>query len=421
MTMTTGGISSPSLNIKNAADASAPSVSFPALKTLAAANADLQNSLPQATPSGLNGLVSSTLAATFKRLDERLAAVSWPDSASATASDNGLGGTAQSSGSGTSASADAASAAPANLTGTQSQSAAADTGGFDPEALTTLAPGSYTLGYAASASGGGAEQAVIRVYGGDTWQDVLQRLARVLGTASVAMLSRLVPVSRNALSLPQRETGQGEAATSGAGQADAALGEAAPMSVAAPVARLADALGDVLASYNEVGGLLAANAQTSNAQTPNAQTSGGQTPSMSAAADWTGLAAARAPALAAVGINRAGASLWLSEESFLTAYWSDPAAARAALTGPDGLLTVLQNRTDEALGAGNAALAGVASTSPPAQSTAGPNLLAVPTTPRTEAEVERGGQVLNTYDTADKFSLDALGVGGTGALLRRQG
>jgi len=416
MTITTGGVSSPSLNIENAADASAPSVSFPALKTLAAANADLQNSLPEATPSGLNGLVSSTLAATFKRLDERLAAVSWPDAASEAPSGNALASTAQGSGSGASASADAAGSS-----GTQSKGAAAVAGGLDPEALTSLAPGSYTLGYAAAASGSGAEQAVVRVYGGDTWQDVLQRLARVMGSASVAMLSRLVPVSRNALSLPQHETGQGADAASGTDQADAALGEAAPMSVAAPLARLADALGDVLASYNEVGGLLAANTQTANTQTANAQTADEQKVHAAAAADWTGLAAARAPALAAVGINRAGASLWLAEESFLTAYWSDPAATRAALAGPDGFLTALQNRTDEALGAGVSALAGASSAASPGRNAAGPDLLAAPTTPRTEAEVERGGQVLDTYDTADNFSLDALGVGGAGTLLRRQG
>ncbi|GAB6127273.1 hypothetical protein [Humidesulfovibrio idahonensis] len=417
MTIATGSVSSPSLNIENTVDAGAPSVFLPAPKTLAAANAELQNSLPEATPSGLNGLVFSTLAATFKRLDERLAAVSWPDSASTAASGNALANTAQGSGSGTSASAGAA-----GLTGTQSEDAAiADVGGVDPEALTTLAPGSYTLGYAAAASGSGAEQAVIRVYGGDTWQDVLQRLSRVLGSASVGMLSRLVPVNRNALSLPQHETGQSAAAASGTGQADAALGEAAPMRVAAPVARLADALGDVLASYNEVGGLLAANVQAPREQASKTQTADEQTAHAAAAADWTGLAAARAPALASVGVLRAGTSLWLSEESFLTAYWSDPAATRATLAGPEGLLTALQNRADEALGAGGSALAGVASAASPTQNAAGPDMLAAPMAPKTEAQVERGGQVLDTYDDADNFSLDALGVGGAGALLRRQG
>lgn len=62
--------------------------------------------------------------------------------------------------------------------------------GRDLSARATLAPGNYTLDYMA----GSAERAVISVYGTDTWRDVLSRMARAFGSASPAMLSRLVPV-----------------------------------------------------------------------------------------------------------------------------------------------------------------------------------------------------------------------------------
>jgi hypothetical protein len=62
--------------------------------------------------------------------------------------------------------------------------------GRDLSARATLAPGSYTLDYLAS----GPRPPVVRVYGTDTWRDVLSRLAHVFGSASPAMLSRLVAV-----------------------------------------------------------------------------------------------------------------------------------------------------------------------------------------------------------------------------------
>jgi hypothetical protein len=82
--------------------------------------------------------------------------------------------------------------------------ASIESGGFDPQALTTLAPGVYTLDYMArvAASGGDGEQVEIPIYSSDTWADVLLRLSSALGSASPAMLSRLVPVSRSTVSTP---------------------------------------------------------------------------------------------------------------------------------------------------------------------------------------------------------------------------
>jgi len=452
MTITTGSISSPSLNIESAADASTSSGSLPAPNALSAASAlsaNLQNSLPEATSSGLNGLLADTLAATLKRLDVRLDAVSWPESwpaASSKPDSPATSGTTTES-----ASPDAGEAASTSRTGTAATDAA-DFGAFDPEAPTTLAPGAYTLGYAAQpdssqagASGAGG-QAVIRVYSGDTWQDVLQRLARAEGSASMAMLSRLVPVSHLGMRLPAKDDGgdipSNNSSLNTATWDSGGLGEAAPMSMAGPAARLADALGDVLASYNEVGASLARNAQ---ALKPGA------------AADWAGVAGSRTLALAAVGILGAGSPsasssssefsgpsassasfgpVWLSEESFLTALWSDPAAVQTTLSGPDGFLSALKGRTDAALGAGGAALLASSAASPlssppsssmssstlaPSDASAGPDFLAAPIGLRTEAEVEQGGKVLDIYDAGKDFSLDGLALGGAGALVRRQG
>jgi len=452
MTITTGSISSPSLNIESAADASTSPGSLPAPNALSAAQAlpaNLQNSLPEASSSGLNGLLAETLAATLKRLNARLNAVSWPESWPAASSKHDS--QASSGTTSESASPDAGEAASGSRTGTAA-SKTADYSAFDPEAPTTLAPGAYTLGYAAhldslqSGAPGAGGQAVIRVYSGDTWQDVLQRLARAEGSASMAMLSRLVPVSHLGMRLPAKDEGvgipSGNSSLNAAAWDSSGLGEAAPMSVASPAARLADALGDVLASYNEVGDALARNTQ---ALTPGA------------AADWTSVAGSRAAALAAVGILGAGSPsasfpsseffgpsassasfkpMWLSEEAFLTALWSDPAAVQATLSGPDGFLTALKGQADAALGAGGAALLASSAASPvssppslsmssstsaPPDASAGPDFLAAPTGLRTEAEVEQGGKVLDIYDAGKDFSLDGLALGGAGALLRRQG
>ncbi|MDR3640498.1 MAG: hypothetical protein P4L39_04170 [Humidesulfovibrio sp.] len=391
MTTTIGGVSSPSLNIENSADAS-PSVSSSATSAF---SQEFQNELTGTALKGLNGLLASALAATLKRLDDRLGAVSWPES--------GTGGSAKSSSGSTSASS--GSAATTSSKSSALSTVASTFGGFDPQALTTLAPGTYTLDYlagkAAEDDGKGGGAMVIHVHSGDTWQDVLSRLARTLGTAGPAMLSRLVPVSRNVIRAPQKHARQEHCG--------AALGDAAPLRVSGPAAALADAVSDVLASYNEVGGLLARHAQ-------------GLGPK--AASDWAGLALSRAASLGAVGVQRTGSSLWLSEETFLTALWSDPASTQATLSGADGLLPALRKRVDAALGGGGmlaAASAGVLPAKPSPVMSAGPGLLAAPSAPRTETEVEKAGQLLDRYDAGTENSLGGLDLGGTGGLVRRRG
>lgn len=69
---------------------------------------------------------------------------------------------------------------------------------YDPEATTTLTPGTYTVAYAAGPSSGSAYsgEVSITVAAGDTWGEVLQHMANVFGSASPAMSAQLVPAKR---------------------------------------------------------------------------------------------------------------------------------------------------------------------------------------------------------------------------------
>jgi len=319
----------------------------------------------------LSGLLAGSLGAALALLNERLDAVSWPQTTSANSS----------AGSSTGSSPDS----PAGKT---TGAAAGWFGALDLAARTTLAPGTYTLDYMAgeSASGGAGGRTLIRIYGTDTWQDVLLRLARALGTASPGMFSRLVPVSAGAISAPPK-----------------ALGRA-----------LCDGVAAVLDSCNEVGGLLG-------------RQSGGLGPG--AAAEWTGAAAQRTAALRAVGVERAGTDLWLSAPEFLAALWSDPQKTQAALCGPDGFFTALRAQAAEVAAASSLAQAPAAACTP--DLLAGPGMAGSDMagsgktgTPRTESQAERASRLLDVYDGADGstgFSLDGLGVGGSGGLVSRRG
>lgn len=213
------------------------------------------------SPGALAGVpagLARTLARALGELGARIDAVAWPETA-----------------------------APSSLTP-----------GRDPDAPTTLAPGTYTLPGAAA----GEE---IRIVSGDTWGTVLARLARTFGVTGMAELSRLAPVTRGVLS----EGG---------------------------VERLARSVSDVLDGYNEVADLLVRNADRLGANAP---------------ADWGAPARSRSAALAGLGVERTGARLWLFGEAFLSAVAEDPAAVRETLLGADGFLPALRGAAQAALAA----------------------------------------------------------------------
>lgn len=335
--------------------------------------------------------------------------------------------------------------------------------GFDPNAPTTLAPGSYTLDYLLGQAATGESGSVsVQVSSGDTWGDVLARMARVLGSSSPSLIARLVPARRtwtlpdsagggmgqtDAVGLevlPNTETGRWQLRLSGAdaasdallstlglnataqpglntgaaesGQAAAsasgvseAFGEAAPLRVSRAATGLADALGEVLAAYNEVGDLLAKNLASL---------------APGVAEKWSGLAADRAGALGNIGVERAGQALWLSEESFLTALFARPREVRDALSGADGLLPALENAASTALegnDAGGGVAAWIAAGVKEREDETGPEQLRRALTARTEVEVEKSSQLLDLYDSASGKEPDFFSVGAAGGLLRRKG
>ncbi len=363
--------------------------------------------------------------------------------------------------------------------------------GVDAEAATTLAPGSYTLDYlvgprtvgegesSSSGSSGEAGSVSIQVSSGDTWGDVLSRMARVLGSASPSMVARLVPAKR-VYDLPTGQRGltdatglevlsstdksgwrlrlsgadaaseqllaalglntlaeagssaqaviDGQPRQSASGTFSAAsgrlsvdvsgtFGEAAPVSVREGPQALASALADVLAAYNEVAGLLTRSAGEVKAE---------------AVDDWTALAADRAGTLGNIGVARASQALWLSEQEFLTALFARPQEVKSALLGADGFLTALKDATDAALAPAaegdslnDGQEAGVqswisASASQRAQESTAASALRSQQA-RTEAQVEKSNQLLDLYDAASALAPDFSLGAGAGGLLRRRG
>jgi hypothetical protein len=350
--------------------------------------------------------------------------------------------------------------------------------GFDPNAPTTLAPGSYTLDYmlgpttvgTTPGNAGEAGSVSFQVSSGDTWQDVLSRMARVLGSASPALVAQLVPAKRT-WTLPDSAgggTGQSDAVglevladtdksgwrlrLSGADAASDSLlaalgldataqpgstaraviggqtresatgtfsaaagrmtvgvsgtfGEAAPVSVSEAATSLADALADVLISYNEVGGLLEKNQESL---------------APGVAENWSGLAASRASALGGIGVERASRALWLSEEKFLIALFARPQDVQGVLLATGGFLPALEDVTVSAL-KDKGVEDWISASSKDRENETGPEQYQRALEGRTEAQVEKSSQLLDLYDSASGGALDFLPGGGAGGLLQRKG
>jgi hypothetical protein len=358
--------------------------------------------------------------------------------------------------------------------------------GFDPGAATTLAPGSYTLAYLlgpaqvgttpapGSEADGVSGSVSIQVVSGDTWGDVLARMARVLGSASPAMAAQLVPAKR-VWTLPDSAGGgtgttdaQGLEVLADTGKtgwglrltgADAAsenllavlgLNATAQPGVTGRAVIDGEARRSASGLYSAGGGLLtvgvsgtfgeAAPLRVSEAATTLADALGdvlsayndvgGQlarnTDSLApgVAEKWSGLAAGRSTELDSIGVARAGQSLWLDEERFLMALFSRPDEAYGALLGDGGFLpsvrasatAALESGPDDWMRASHKATAALT-----------PGELAVRSLEkRTEAQVERANQLLDLYDSGKGASglgnsLPGLDFFSGGGILSRKG
>lgn len=353
-----------------------------------AVSTDARDALSSNTTARLANVLASALTGALGRLAQRIDAVGDAGALNSAAASARPGGPASTSQQGNTASSDIERSAGLNA----SPETASTTGsGLDPGALTTLAPGTYCLGQ----QGG----ATIKVYSGDTWQDVLSRMARAFGSASATMVSQLVP-ARRAQDSPwgARSAGADQGISADSGKTGWSL---------AQLPKLADALAEVLDSYNEVTDLLARNR-------------GGVQPD--ALRHWTSAASERSAGLSSVGVGQTGQSLWLSEQDFLAAALAQPETVQRVLVGAGGLLPTLKAKAESAL----SALAGGQEPRLSAQSDGtsgqgGLDLLAVPLTARTELEVEKASQLLDLYDTKSDFDLGAAPGAGARTLVSKKG
>lgn len=327
--------------------------------------------------------------------------------------------------------------------------------GFDPEAPTTLAPGSYTLSYLVGPAqvgttpepGSESGSVSIQVVSGDTWGDVLSRMAHVLGSASPALTAQLVPAKR-VWTLPDSAGGgtgttdaQGLEVTAETGKtgwrlrlsgADAAsenmlaamgLDATAQPGVTGRAVIDGEARQSASGQYSAGGGLLTVGVDGTFGEAAPLRVSEAATTLADALADvlaayndvgsqlaknndslapgvaekWSGLAAGRASALDSIGVARAGQSLWLDEERFLLALFSRPDEAYGTLLGDGGFLPSVQASAQAALESG---LDDWMRASHKATAALTPGELAVRNLEkRTEAQVERANQLLDLYDS----------------------
>jgi hypothetical protein len=394
-----------------------------------------------ADPRG-RAVLATALDRALTRLQERIDSLAWPASwQSFPSSKLATSRTSELDASVTDQ--DAAAGAHSVRVSASAQNSIYATGGFDPNAQTTLAPGRYTLDWSVGAdtSPTASGQAVLVVQSGDTWGDVLARMARVFGSASPAMASRLVPARRvwdstdgnrrelveaagveiasttpgaagrlrlsgadadaeallDALGLSAtarpgadaRAVVDGVAQTSATGEftadggrvklaATGSFGEVEQVRVSGAAESLADGLAGVLAAYNEVLALLKGGAVRAGV-----------------AEDWTRPAEERAAELNGLGVERSsGGALWLDGGRLLSSLFAAPERTQQALAGADGLLPELAAKTRQALEGGTAELLAPVETGLAAD----PALKVFAARRETEAEYERG--LLNLYDAA---------------------
>lgn len=341
--------------------------------------------------------------------------------------------------------------------------------GFDPEAETTLAPGSYTIGYAVGPSSGNVYegQASITVTAGETWRQVLTSMANTLGSASPAMAAQLVPAKRvwdsttddshavvDALGVSvtavDPKTGwrlrlSGGDADTGSGNVLSALGLNVLAEPGSDAIRTIDGRTSTTASNTvtaDRGRLSFTAASTFSESVPvsvsgpferladsltdvvNAYnglrdllTGNAEVLQEGLAEDWRTPVAKRAGSLSGIGLAETGRDklLWLASDTFLTALTTTPEQVRDLLLGQGGLLPALAEKTDDALSTGAENMLRTAQSYPERDP-----LLRTPTT-RSEIEVEKASQLLDLYDTVAPEPFSGNDFNSTGGLVRRRG
>lgn len=347
---------------------------------------------------------------------------------------------------------------------------------FDPDAASTIAPGTYTLSYTVGQEGDPTHSGnvSITVAAGDTWAEVLGQMARVFGSASPALAAQLVPAKRvwdsadgayheladgQALEISQAESKAGwRTSLSGADAAGASFLAALGLNATArpgsdgvavvdgrTLTRAGNSFtadrGRVVLDVSETFG----DAAPVSVSGPYERLADSLTDVVNAYNDLRGLLlgnedilrtgrdakgreagqgeewraplARRAATLATLGLVESGRDkmLWLSAQEFLGALIERPDAVRTALTGAGGLLTELGAKADTALADGAESLLKAP------ESFSAKNPLAIRPGLRTETEVEKANQLLDLYELDTAEPLDLLSTGGPGALLRRKG
>ena len=341
--------------------------------------------------------------------------------------------------------------------------------GFDPEAETTLSPGSYTIGYAMGPSSGNVYegQASITVTAGETWRQVLTAMANTLGSASPAMAAQLVPAKRvwdsttddshavvDALGMSvtavDPKTGwrlrlSDGSADTGTGNILSAMGLNVLAEPGSDATRTIDGRTSTTASNTVTAdrGRLSFTATSTFSEDVPVSVSGpferladSLTDVVNAynglrdlltgnaevlkdglAEDWRTPVSNRAGSLSGIGLAETGRDklLWLASDTFLTALTTNPEQVRDILLGQGGLLPALAEKSDKTLSAGAESMLRTEQSYPERNP-----MLRTPTT-RSEIEVEKASQLLDLYDTVTPEPLGGKGWSATGGLLRRRG
>ncbi len=345
--------------------------------------------------------------------------------------------------------------------------------GLDPEAATTLAPGTYTVAYAVGPDSGSVTDGSldIVVSAGDTWRDVLAHMKSVFGSASAFMTSQLVPAKRvwdsatdekhavvdaTGLEIQLNDPKPGWRLSLSGGGADvgtdnilSALGlnvTAQPGSDGRMVVDGRDQTRTPGTFSVDQGRVVLEDSGTFGAvvpvsvQAPLDLLSQGLTDVVMAyndlrglltksadllrpglAEDWRKPVADRAVALQGLGLAESGRDrlLWLTTDGFVQSLVANPAMVKQTLLGDGadqpGLLSELSKKAQDAL------VAGAESLLKPQSSFAARDPFLASTNPRTEVELEKASQLLDLLDSANTLSAEPYPWEGGAALLRRKG
>ncbi|MBU1041682.1 MAG: hypothetical protein KKF77_11345 [Proteobacteria bacterium] len=323
------------------------------------------------------------------------------------------------------------------------------TSAYDPEATTTLNPGTYTVNYAMGPASGSVSSGSVDIViaAGDTWGMVLANMKSVFGSASPAMVSQLVPAKR----VWDSTTDELHAVVDATGLEVALNDPKVGWRLSLSGGDNADATGNILTATGlnvtaqpgsdgrmvidgrqRTGATGAFSADQGRVAFTSSGTFGEVVPvsvlaplelmsqSLSdvvtayndlrgqltknadllrsgLAEDFRAPVSERAGDLASLGLGESGTGklLWLNADTFVQALTNDPQGVRATLLGDGsstGLLPALAGLAQDALGAGAEGLLMPQSAYPERDP------FAASPTPRTEADIEKASQLLDLFD-----------------------